>query len=90
MSDQALATSRLPELIDLEPAAQQRVLQLVAVKGGYCDGCGGTEFEVGEALRLGFLFIDEDEDSYMVGLTCRNPDCGLPRTGIVLHYDEFL
>lgn len=79
-----------PELISLEPAARERVLEEVAVKGGHCESCGGTEFGVGHALYLGFLFLDEDQDAYMVALTCRNPDCALPRTGIVLPEKTFL
>jgi hypothetical protein len=79
-----------PELIDLEPVARQRVLQRVAAKGGHCESCGGTDFDVGHALYLGFLFLDEDEDAYMVALTCRNPDCVRPRTGITLHENDFL
>lgn len=79
-----------PELISLDLAARQRVAKLVAVKGGHCDSCGGTEFEVGHALYLGFLFLDEDSDAYMVALTCRNPHCGQPRTGIRLREKDFL
>lgn len=73
-----------PELVSLQPADRERVLQLVSAKGGHCEGCGGTDFTVGDALYLGFLFLDEDTDAYMVALTCGNPDCVKPRTGIVL------
>jgi hypothetical protein len=79
-----------PELIDLESAARQQVLAQVAAKGGHCESCGGTDFAVGHALYLGFLFYDEDLDAYMVALTCRNPTCPKPRTGIVLHDKDFL
>jgi hypothetical protein len=78
-----------PELICLLPADRDRVLSLVAAKGGHCDSCGETDFEVGHALYLGFLFLDEDDDAYMVALTCRNPECG-QRTAIRLCEGEFL
>jgi hypothetical protein len=80
----------LSELIMLKPIARERVLEQVAVKGGFCESCSGTDFEVGDALYLGFLFLDEDQDAYMVALTCRNPDCPRPRTGIVLPENAFL
>ena len=47
-----------PELISLKPTARQRVLEQVAAKGGHCDSCGGTDFDVGHALSMGFLFLD--------------------------------
>lgn len=78
-----------PELISLVPVDRDRVAELVAAKGGHCDRCGATDFEVGHALYLGYLFLDEDLDAYMVALTCRNPDCGW-RTGIRLRENEFL
>ena len=78
-----------PELISLKPDARQRVLQQVTAKGGRCESCGATDFEVGHALYLGFLFLDEDDDAYMVALKCRNPDCAVPRTGIVLAEKDF-
>ncbi len=39
---------------------------------------------------MGFLFLDEKHGNYMVALTCANPDCNAPRTGIRLHRLEFL
>jgi hypothetical protein len=78
-----------PELITLDPAARGRVRDQVAAKGGYCECCGGMEFGIGDALFLGFLFLDEDHDAYMVALTCRNPQCAKPRTGIILGRNEF-
>ena len=71
-----------PELIALGPASRERVLEQIAVKGGYCECCGEKDFDVGHALFLGFLFLDEESDAYMVALTCRNPDCAKPRTGM--------
>ena len=78
-----------PELISLVPVDRDRVVAQVAAKGGHCESCGGTDFEVGHALYLGFLFLDEDDDAYMVALTCRNPECG-QRTGITLRENDFL
>jgi hypothetical protein len=79
-----------PELVELNRAERDCVHEHVAVKGGHCEGCGGTDFEVGHALYLGYLFLDEDSDAYMVALTCRNPDCPKPRTGIRLPENQFL
>jgi hypothetical protein len=79
-----------PELISLVPADRDRVLGLVVARGGHCESCGGTDFEVGHALYLGFLFLDEDDDAYMVALTCRNPECARPHTAIRLRENEFL
>ncbi|MGH3522919.1 MAG: hypothetical protein ACRDUT_08280 [Mycobacterium sp.] len=73
-----------PELVSLEPAEREQVVEQVVAKGGHCEGCGGKDFDVGDVLYLGFLFLDEDDDAYMVALTCRNPECPKPRTGIVL------
>lgn len=79
-----------PELVRLESDERARVLEQVAAKGGRCEICGATDFDVGDALYLGFLFLDEDNDAYMVALTCRNPQCEKPRTGIRLREKDFL
>ena len=79
-----------PELISLVPADRDRVLAQVAAKGGHCEACGATDFDVGHALYLGFLFLDEDDDAYMVALTCRNPNCAQPHTAIRLREKDFL
>jgi hypothetical protein len=79
-----------PELVDLGQAERSRVLEHVAAKGGHCEGCGGNEFDVGHALYLGYLFLDEADDAYMVALRCRNSDCPKPRTGIRLAERDFL
>ncbi|BBY38347.1 hypothetical protein MMAN_24810 [Mycobacterium mantenii] len=79
-----------PELISLETVARHRVLEQVAAKGGHCEACGATDFAVGDALYLGFLFLNEEADAYMVALTCRNPSCSKPRTAIRLRDNEFL
>jgi hypothetical protein len=86
MAEQAPAR---PELIRLDSPARHRVHDQLAAKGGYCESCGGTEFNVGDALYLGFLFLDEDDDAYMVALTCCNRACTRPHTGIVLHASQF-
>jgi hypothetical protein len=79
-----------PELISLVPADRDRVLAQVTAKGGHCEACGATGFEVGHALYLGFLFLDEDADAYMIALTCLNPECTQPHTGIRLREKDFL
>lgn len=79
-----------PELVSLNVAEREAVLKQLSAKGGQCEACGATEFDVGDALYLGFLFLDEDNDAYMVALTCRNPDCPKPRTGIKLPEKDFL
>jgi hypothetical protein len=79
-----------PELVDLDSGERDSVLEHVAAKGGHCEGCGGTDFGVGHALYLGYLFLDEDDDAYMVALWCRNPDCPKPRTAIRLSEKQFL
>ncbi|OBI72914.1 hypothetical protein [Mycobacterium asiaticum] len=77
-----------PELIDLTDACRQRVSDQINAKGGYCESCAGTEFTIGRALPLGFLFLNEDHDAYLVALSCRTPGCPKPRTAIALHHDE--
>jgi hypothetical protein len=79
-----------PELVALDQAARERVLSQVAAKGGCCECCGAKDFDVGYALYLGFLFLDEDLDAYMVALSCRNPGCAKPRTAIRLPEKDFL
>ncbi len=79
-----------PELVDLDLAERECIVEQVTAKGGHCEGCRGTDFTVGHALYLGFLFLDEDEDAYMVALSCRNPDCPKPHTGIRLSEKDFL
>lgn len=79
-----------PELISLDAVARHRVLEQIAVKGGHCEACDATDFAVGDALYLGFLFLNEESDAYLVALTCRNPDCPKPRTAIRLSDKDFL
>lgn len=91
MTDTATEGVRVrPELISLDNVAHHRVLEQIAAKGGHCEACGATDFAVGDALYLGYLFLNEDSDAYMVALTCRNPDCPKPRTAIRLRDIDFL
>lgn len=86
MSDELMVR---PELVSLVPTDRDRVLEQVAAKGGHCEACGATDFDIGHALYLGFLFLDEEDDAYLVALTCRNPNCR-QRTAIRLCEREFL
>lgn len=88
MTATAAAAAR-PELTDLDEATRVRVAELVTVRGGRCAAYEGAEFAVGSALYLGWLFLDEADDAYLVALTCRNPSCPQPRTAIRLCYNEF-
>ena len=74
----------------LDDTQKRRVLEKVRERGFACENCGSTDFEVGDSLYLGFLFLSEDLDDYMVALICSNPDCGEPRTGIRMHEADFL
>jgi hypothetical protein len=74
----------------LDEIQKRRVLEKVRERGFACENCGWTDFEVGDSLYLGFLFLSEDHDNHMVALTCKNPDCGAPRTGIRLHEADFI
>ena len=75
---------------ELNDEQKRRVLLKTGERGVTCGGCGSKDFEVGEALYLGFLFLSEARDAYMVALTCKNPGCESPRTGIRLHELDFL
>lgn len=74
----------------LDERQRRAVLARVEERGFRCGSCGSEDFEVGEALYLGFLFLSEDRDDYMVALTCKESGCETPRTGIRLHEAEFL
>lgn len=80
----------IPENVKLDENQKRAVLEKVEDRNLTCGGCGSDDFEVGEALYLGFLFLSEDHDAYMVALTCRSPDCDGPRTGIRLREADFL
>jgi hypothetical protein len=77
-------TTIRPELSELQPATRQHVFDHITANDTCCSTCGGTDFTIGHALYLGFLFLDEDTGAYLVALTCQNPDCGQPRTAIKL------
>jgi hypothetical protein len=81
---------RRPELSRLDRGQRERVRTLVRTRRLRCPVCGGRRFEVGDALYVGFLFVDTELDEYMVALTCKNPSCPAPRTGVALHAAEFL
>ncbi|HEU5007090.1 MAG TPA: hypothetical protein VFT67_08970 [Jatrophihabitantaceae bacterium] len=81
---------RRPELIQLDTRERERVRALVRSRRMRCPACDGRRFEVGDTLYLGFLFVDTDLDEYMVALTCTNPRCPAPRTGVQLREHEFL
>jgi hypothetical protein len=74
----------------LTEGQKRRVLGKIEERDLTCGSCGSDDFEVGEALYVGFLFLSEDHDNYVVALTCKNPDCRNPRTGIKLRGAEFL
>lgn len=81
---------RRPENITLTAEEQSDVLAQVKRQHGTCHSCGGEDFIAGDALYLGFLFLSADQDAYMVALTCTNPDCAVPHTGIHLRSSQFL
>ena len=74
----------------LTEGQKRRVLGKIEERDLACGSCGSGDFEVGEALYVGFLFLSEDHDNYVVALTCKNPDCRNPRAGIKLSGAEFL
>jgi hypothetical protein len=75
---------------ELDEKQERRVREKLRKRAITCGSCGSDDFEVGEALYLGFLFLNEEHGMYMVALTCENLDCDTPRTGIKLHESEFL
>ena len=74
----------------LTEGQKRRVLGKIEERDLTCGSCGSDDFEVGEALYVGFLFLSEDHDNYVVALTCTNTDCRTPRTGIKLRGAQFL
>lgn len=79
-----------PELVELSDGATERVVAHLEATGLRCECCGAADFSIGSALPMGFLFLDEDDDAYLVALTCRNPECARPRTGLRLAGADFL
>lgn len=78
-----------PDNKRLTGAQKRRVLAKTAERKTACESCESHDFEVGEALDMGFLFLDEVSGTYMVALTCEKKNCRV-RTGIRLHESEFL
>src|SRR5699024_5496720 len=74
----------------LSPKQRDRVRSRLVKRRNACGSCGNTEFEIGKALYLGFLWLSEHTDAYMIALTCTNPECAAPRTGIRLREGDFL
>lgn len=79
-----------PELIALDEEQRAAVREQLTLRRSACGCCGGTDFDIGAALYLGFLFRSERTDSYMVALTCTNPRCSAQRTGVRLRGPAFL
>lgn len=79
-----------PDNTPLTGSQKKRVLEKVREQNFTCERCSSDDFLVGDALEMGFLFLDEDHGTYMVALTCENPNCDAPRTGIRLHGSEFV
>lgn len=79
-----------PEITLLTDAQRGRVRVELDRRRATCTACGHREFSVGDALYVGFLFVNEDLDAYMVALTCTNNECPEPRTGIKLAKSDFL
>ncbi len=79
-----------PENKELNDDQKRKVLEKVEERNFTCESCGSGDFEVGDALGMGFLFLDEEHGTYMVALTCKGSGCGDPRRGIRLHRSEFL
>lgn len=79
-----------PENVVLDPEQRRRVRERVRNGAVACPGCGGATFSVGNALPLGFLFLNEEHGRYLVALTCTAPGCPTPHTGIRLAAAEFL
>ncbi|HZQ32996.1 MAG TPA: hypothetical protein VFB19_14830 [Mycobacterium sp.] len=77
-----------PELTRLTETQRERVRTEIDRRRATCTACGNHEFTVGDALYLGFLFLNQNVGTYMVALTCTNTDCREPRTGIRLDESE--
>lgn len=84
------AEASRPDITPLTTDQKKRVLEQVCNRRGSCRCCGSTTFTVGDALYLGYLFLSEDQDAYMVGLCCTNPHCPTPHTGVRLPAAQFL
>ncbi|WP_217249651.1 hypothetical protein [Streptomyces sp. AC602_WCS936] len=82
--------ARRPDITPLDEEQRHQVHRVLR-RHPACPSCGNRRrWAVGDALPLGFLFLDEDQDAYMVALTCRRRGCPQPRTGIVMRAHDFL
>ena len=79
-----------PEITCLTEEQRDRVRTELHRRRATCTACGHRDFTVGDAMYLGFLFVNEDLDAYIVALACTNRDCPDPRTGIRLSESQFL
>lgn len=79
-----------PEITVLAEEQKEHVAGWLRRRRARCRACGEKTFLVGDALFLGFLFRSEGQESYMVALTCANPVCPAPHTGVTLSAAEFL
>lgn len=82
-------TSRGTQLTELTPEERWHVAAWVRSNRVHCPRCGQRTFEVGDALYLGFLFVNAELDEWVVALTCTNPACPAPRTGVKLREHDF-
>ncbi len=73
------------DLVTLDDAQRSRVHRQLEREQVTCGACGGADFAVGDAVYLGFLFLSEPVDAWMVALTCAAPDCPSPRSAVRLH-----
>ena len=89
-TNDVLAAMDRPERMTLTEEQRDRVRKKLAKQRKACGNCQNTEFEIGKALYLGFLWRFEDTNAYMIALTCTNPECSAPRTGLRLHERDFL
>ncbi|MFD5494448.1 hypothetical protein ACFYY3_05345 [Streptomyces sp. NPDC001812] len=80
-----------PEITPLDEEQRKRVRRVLRRRRVACPSCGNRRrWTVGDALHLGFLFLDEDEDAYMIAVTCRRRGCPRPRTGVIAHRADVL
>jgi preprotein translocase subunit SecA len=79
-----------PDLFELTQQEKDRVRTQLRRRRSRCGACGGSEFEIGYGFYLGFLFVGEALENYMVGLTCQNPDCLAPYTGTTVRESQVL
>ncbi|MFI6808074.1 hypothetical protein ACIBO6_24145 [Streptomyces luteogriseus] len=87
----SLRPAQPPEITPLDEQQRDRIHRLLRRRRPACPSCGNRRrWTVGDALPLGFLFLDEEEDAYMVALTCGRRGCPRPRTGIVVREEDFL